>query len=307
MHRRELLTLGGLALAGLAGCLDNSGTSGDDQTETEPSTPTDTNTSTVIGTTTPTETNTETPTETTTIGESSQLSVSIERLQPAVVEMGTPDSLTVTGGEETQYLYLWIEVAAGKAPARDDLTFRLGGERHALRPSEHTLGLWRAYNHSEKCYDAERGSGWVLFELPDLDDASDPTLVWPGGEWQPGADIRQRLSSQAPSLSVEWSAPDTVTVGDQPPIEFTVTNESDRPGRFVAALNRTGGGIVSMPVAGISKSIPAGETVSWSLTDTYDIRAPGGDEQIGDGEPDMTYNLALIGDRLEQDIRIVAG
>ncbi|WP_181686881.1 hypothetical protein [Halorhabdus salina] len=105
-------------------------------------------------------------------------------------------------------------------------------------------------------------------------------------------------------MSVEWAAPETVTPGTEPEIEFTVTNEGDIDGRFVAALNRTGGGIAYMPVAAIQQLIPAGERVSWSVTDTYDVRAPPADE-IGDGETDLTYKLARIDDRLEQEVRIV--
>ncbi|WP_136688505.1 COG1361 family protein [Halorhabdus amylolytica] len=301
MHRRELLALGGL---GLAGCLDTSGTSGDDPTGTEPSTPTDVDTTTRTETDMSTETETETPTETTTIGGDAQLSVTVERLQPAVVEMGTPDSLTVTGGEGTQYLYLRIEVTEGSAPARGDLEFRLAGERHGLRPAEQTFGLWRAYNHGDERYDADRGSGWVLFELPETDDASDAALVWPGGEWQPDAELRDRLASPAPSLSVEWSVSETVTPGAEPTIEFTVTNEGAIDGLFVAALNRTGGGSAYMPVAGIRKPIPAGETVSWTVTDTYDVRAPP-EEELGDGEPDMEYKLRQLDGRETREVEIV--
>jgi hypothetical protein len=304
MQRREFLALGGFGIAGLAGCLGSTGANTDDPTATP--TPTDTATPTdtdPTDTSTPTET--ETPTDTTTVA-GADLSVTVERVQPAVVELATPDSIDAFSDAETQYLYLWIEVTNGAPPARDDLTFRLGGNSHGLRPAEQTFGLWRAYHHDDERYDAERGSGWVLFELPEVEDASDAALRWPGGEWQPGSSLRERLSSPAPTLSVEWSVPDTVSVGDQPTIEFTVTNESDRPGRFVAGLNRTGGGIAYMPVAAIHKLIPAGETVSWSVTDTYDIRAPG-EEGIGDGEPDMTYKLARTDDRLEQAVRIVDG
>ncbi|WP_135663904.1 hypothetical protein [Halorhabdus rudnickae] len=304
MHRRTLLTLGGIGLAGLAGCLDTTGTSDEVSTEPTSSTPTDTDTSTRTETDASTETDTDTSTEPTTGEGNGRLSVTVERHQPAVVELTNPDSIGLTGGEKTQYLYLWVEVTEGDPPMREDLAFRLAGDRHELRPAEQPFRLWRAYNHSEERYDAKRGSGWVLFELPETDDASDAALVWPGGEWQPDPDLRTRLASPFPSLSVEWSVPETVTPGMEPAIEFTVTNEGERDGRFVAALNRTGGGIAYMPVAAIRKSIPAGETVSWTVTDTYAVRAPP-EEEMGDGQPDMEYKLRQLGGRETREVRIV--
>jgi len=293
VYRRDLLAAGGLGLAGLAGCLDTAGT----DASTPSGTPTDTDTSTPSGT--PTGADTATP-----AGNGAALSVTVERLQPAVVELMTPDSIGVSGGEDTQYLSLRLDVTDGDPPAREALTFRFDGESHGLVPVDRQFGLWRQYNHGQDRYDADRGAGWALFELPATGDADDAALVWPGGEWRPDATLRDRLAAPAPPFAVEWSVPETVPVNAEPEIEFTVGNEGERDGCWVAALNRTGGGIAYMPVAAIRKPVPAGETVTWTVTDTYGVDAPS-EAAVGDGEPDMTYKISRTDGRSERDVRIV--
>lgn len=286
MRRRTLLTACGTTLAGLAGCVSTSAPGGSDETTTQ-GTPT-----TTAGTTDPT-TESGDP--------SSSLSVSVISLQPAVVELATPDSLGVYGHGSNQYLFIEITVDSGEAPEKDAVAFRFDGEEFG--PME-TRGLWYHYNNMESEYTADDGRGWLAFELPPAGEASDAAVVWPGGEWEPGPSLRQRLGAETPPMSMEASIPETVTPNSNPVITLTVTNEGSVDERFVAAVNRTGGGVAYAPIEAIQPLIPAGETKTIDITDTIGIDDPGA-EARNDGEPDLTYQVRWSGENIRQDVRIV--
>jgi hypothetical protein len=98
--------------------------------------------------------------------------------------------------------------------------------------------------------------------------------------------------------------PETVGHGADPTVGFTVANEGAHDGRFVAGLNRSGPQTAILPVAAISRRVPAGETVTWSVTDDEFMRGPGSDE-LGDGEPDLSYKLHWPGGRRTEGVRVV--
>lgn len=281
MNRRRYVAICGAGLAGLAGCLGGFG-DGDGAGD-----PTTTGPSGRTGTTPP---------------DGVALSVSPERLQPGVVTMTSPDSIGVRDAGGKQYLFLRLDVSAGTPPGRDDLAFRFDGAEHAPFVDDRHR-LWRAREEEADRYDAESGSGWLLFELPDRGDASDAALTWANGEWRPGERLRRRLASPPPSLALAWTVPESVPAGSEPTIGFEVANEGDVAGRFVAGLNRIGPRVAYAPILAISRRIPPGETVSWEVTDSYDVGSPG-TEQTGDDEPDMTYSLDWTGETRRRDVRV---
>jgi hypothetical protein len=230
------------------------------------------------------------------------LSVGRDRLQPGVAVLGI-DSVGVAS-DGAQFLFLTVESAADDPPARSDLRFRFDGQLHS---SGRTTGsgqtqVWRASNSDDR-YDADRGSGWVLFELPETGDASDAALTWEGGEWRPGDSLRTRLASSPPPLSLEWSVPETPTPGETP-IGFTVINEGDRRGRFVAGVNETGIRTAYSPIAAFSRPVPPGETVSWETVHENGLEPD--DPAVGDGESDGRYVLSWPGDDREREVRFVS-
>lgn len=287
MRRRTLLTACGTSLAGLAGCVSDSSPGGSEDTTTQ-GTPTTTDGTTTEPTTEP--------------GDSNRtLSVSVISLQPAVVELATPDSLDVYGHGANQYLFIDVSVQSGEPPEKGAFGFRFEGEEFG--PME-TRGLWYHYNRMEREYTTADGTGWLAFELPAAGDASDAAVVWPGGEWEPGASLRERLGADTPPMSMEASIPETVTPNSTPVITLTVTNEGNVDERFVAAVNRTGGGVAYAPIGAIRPLVPAGETKSIDITDTMGIRDPGADAR-NDGEPDLTYQVRWSGENIRTDVRIV--
>lgn len=61
--------------------------------------------------------------------------------------------------------------------------------------------------------------------------------------------------------------------------------------------------IASTPVARLSRLVPAGDTVTIAVTDTW-TGAPL-DDVGGDGDPDVTYHLDYPGDETSAGIRIL--
>jgi hypothetical protein len=146
-----------------------------------------------------------------------------------------------------------------------DVGFQFDGQEYSSSDATTATDLYRLYHDNERRYDADSGSGWVLFELPETGDATDVALTWSGGRWEPDRTLRERLAESFPLLSLEWTVPAEVTTNTEPTIEVSVTNETNRDGRFVSGLNRTGPSVAYAPIESISRRIPAQETVPWSV------------------------------------------
>lgn len=284
MRRRALLAGCAGTLGGFAGCLSDDSDSPADQSTGSDTADTAATTETTPGTAT-----------------SPSVSVSPLSLQPVVVDMNSPDSIGVFG-EGQQYLFLDLAVTGDEAPAVDEFAFRFDGTESP--PYGPDSSYWTDYNPGGLPYDPERGDGTLAFELPATGDASDAALTWPGGEWTLDATLRERLAEPAPPLSLEWTVPETAKVYDRPTLGFTVTNEGSVTGQFVAALNRTGPVIAYAPITSILRTVPAGETISFEITDSANLRSPGPDE-VGDDESDLAYTLDWAGGGSSREIRLV--
>jgi hypothetical protein len=252
MRRRRLLAL---TAAGLAGCTGPVGSG----TETTPRTGTDESRN---GDTT----DTATDPQTTTAAGFDPVTVEPSALQPGLVTLTAPDAIGVTHAENCQYLYLHARVD-GTGPPRDRFSFRLDGSEYDPLTGEDRQ-LYRELSNSEPpLYPGSDGSG-LLFGLPEaVADASDARLSWPGGEWQPGPGLRERLSSPEPAFDVSVSIPETVEVGTQPTLSFTAENTGSVAGRVLLAVNRVGPRIAHAPVTMFSRRVPAGDRQSWEWTD----------------------------------------
>lgn len=289
MRRRRYLRIGGVSLAGLAGCLSfepPAGTDGDDSDS-----PDDADAS---------------PTPTTAATESPSLTATATSLQPGVVAMTTADSIGTLSDDGSQYLYVRVSVESGDAPAPADLGLHFDGDRS---PPADERRLWRNYNDEEGRYAASSGEGWLLFELPAAGDPDDLALTWDGGEVTVEDDVAgslsARLANPAPPLTLEVDAPESLERGQTPEVEFSVANEGPRTARFVAGLNRTGPSIAYAPIEAVSRPIPADATETWRVRDTSRIGNPGLDD-LGDGEPDMTYRVHWLGGSRTARVRLLA-
>lgn len=280
MQRRAFLAAAGLTAVGTAGCLArNAG----EPTDTSTSTPTRTTTSTT---------------------QSIDVTVSRSTYQRGVVEMVSPDSIGVTHADEA-FLFLGVAAAgADSPPDRGAFAFRFDGRSFPpVAPDE--LRLWREYQSSGAYGDGSQ-SGWLLFSLPETGGAADARLTWPGGEWRPDETLRRRLAEPFPPLAVEYGFPEIVPQNTTPDVSITVTNEGDLPARSLAGLNRSGPRIAYVPIALISMLVPAGGTRTWNHTDSDYGGGSLSDDEVGDGEPDLTYHLSTPSGRRDWDVRVVA-
>lgn len=261
MHRRNFLALGAAGLASMAGCSSESSDPDDAETGDDP---------------TPTATPEPTPTVTPTPEPATVDGVSMAGLQPARIEMGTPDSIGVFGDSNGQSLFVSVEVGEANPPERGAFAFELDGQRVA--PVAETRRVWRrSEGQFGEAYTAEAG-GWLLFDLPATAENPDSArLTWPGGSWQPPADVRSRLASPNPAFDVTVTALETIPIGEQPEVTVTVENTSSVPGTFLLAVNRVGPHIAYAPEAAVRRLLDPGEsvmeTVMPSFTDPARIEA----------------------------------
>ncbi|WP_435062442.1 hypothetical protein [Halobaculum sp. EA56] len=287
MRRRTVLALCG---SGLAGCTSGqrtgTTTSGDGETTTSAGT--------TSGTATP--------------PDDVELSVEFDALQPALVALNV-DYLDLHSTSSSQYLFLRVSASADPAPARSDLSFRFdGGSYPPLEPTE-TPDLHREFDsESAPRYEADGGSGWVIFELPETGDAGDAAFVWPGGEWRPDGQVRARLAAPFPPLSVErWEVEPTVALGGRTSFRVAVTNAGDVLGRFVGGINAEGWQ-PHRPIAVISRQIPPGETVAWDVPgEEVELVSDGMADRVGDGEADIDYEFVWPGGSRSASVRVVEG
>jgi len=295
MRRRALLAAGGAALgSAFAGCLDTSdgGNGGDGTTTDDGRTPT----STYAGT------DDDLAETTTDSAQDVSLSVDFQRVQPGILVMGV-DSVGVQS-DASQYLSVHVDVTDGEPPGRSQFGFRYGGD---VFSPEFDLGsgalLYRAAQESDDPeYSTPRGSGWLLFELPNQRSAQHAAFVYGGREWPVDDWVRDRLEAPEPPLSLDWDAPAEQPAGEST-LGFEVTNEGDVDSWFVGGLNEVDIRSAHSPVAGMLREVPAGETVSWEVT--HDNGKSAGDEDVGDGEPDGEYVLHWTGGERRQEVSFV--
>lgn len=300
MRRRQVLAALGAGSLALAGCRSPQQGAGE-------STPTRQTATRTAGEQPTTPTETVTPTETATpthTPEPVDLSVAVEALQPAIVVLNT-DSYYIhdEDGPDRQYLYLNLSTDSGDPPSPSDLRFRFDGDEFPPVDAELASLVPRAVGAPNSRYSAGDGSGWLIFELPANGDASDAALVWNTGTWVPDEGLRARLAAPAPSLSLEWSVPETVAAGTELTMEFTVTNDGDRNGRFVAGVDD---GPTESVLTAYSRPIPAGQTKTWTTTDDYPFNGiePSGDI-VGDDKEDVRYVLRWPQGKLVREVRLV--
>lgn len=278
MHRRQFLLSCGGGIAGLAGCLSEQRDDG------------------TVATTD------GSPTQTTTALDTSR-TVEFSALQAGFIELNV-DAYEMVSDPMSQYLFLNVSLNSDTAPSLSDFRFRFDGDEHP--PILPTEDPW-VHRQDDEGDSYNSGSGWVLFELPETGDASDAALVWPGGEWQPNENLRARLGREVPSLSLtEWVVPETVPLDSLSTFEFTVHNESDYAGRFIGAINADGW-MPHRPITIVSRRVPPNESESWEVSgEEITLVEESLSESVGDGEPDITYELVRTGGKRDRQVSVVA-
>lgn len=270
MRRRQLLSCGTALL--VAGCVS--------QDESPESTQ---------GTQPPSDTETATATPTTPSDEQTTMTVVDESVQPGVVAMNSPDSVGVHS-EGGQFLLLRVEATDGPAPQYSDLSLVVSGENY--QPERYRLFKDEDLGVS---YKLDKREGWVVFELPEQIEASDPKFAWPDGAVTLSTRTRRRLETPSPPFDVTFEAPATVSADETPTLKITASNEGSVAANYVLGLNRVGPDIAYTPVReiGFDLAADATETREFAAKSPYDT--PGSPD-------DVTYHLELPDGRISRTI-----
>ncbi|WP_226023185.1 hypothetical protein [Halomicrobium salinisoli] len=286
MRRRALLAAVPASLS-LSGCIDDS--SGEDlPTEQSP----------VDGTDTETEVRTAdgSPTDA-----AAEVTVRDVTLQYGLVRLN--DDAYYVGDAETAVVRAEVDVD-GALP-RDAFALRVD---EASAPAESPDDHYRYPGNERDWYDGD-GRGALLFSPSRAELAGEPPelrLTWPGGEHVLDDGLAERLVRGPPTFDATVDAPAEVPADEadgEHEVTVEATNRSDGPARFVAGVNRTGPQIAYTTVERLTALVEPGETATVSLSD--DWMGPPPADRVGDGESDVTYELAWNGGFDSTEIRVV--
>lgn len=265
------------ALGAWAGCTGPDPPSGDSTSRSGTSTePTSGRTSTVPGTS---ESTTNTP---------QSLKFSNPTVQTGIATQWE-DTIEVRGGGQ----YFTVEATVDgedHGPPLGAFEFVFDGERHEPYDPENVLAV------PPLKYRADTGGGRIVFRLPEQGLAGTARLVWPGGEWTPTEDVRERLASPLPTFDVRVSAPDEIEGFERPTLSIAVTNEGDVPGRHVVGVDQKGPGGYFATVGRFAFDLAPGETE----TRTHTGSPPGWD---GGPRQEIVYTVHLPNGALGRTIR----
>lgn len=273
MERRGFLSLVGSGLTAITGCIGNNSP----RTGTASST------------------DTQTPTTTTT---TRQLEVTLEsvQLQYGFVTPASPDSVTVMN-TSTQYLIAAVTVEG--ALAREELTLNIGDEVYESTTEER---LYRVMWGSEQWYEQDNSHGLLMFQISQ-EATGTPRLTWPSGEELLTDKLDIPIGGPPPQFSAFFDLPETYEETEAPPVVINVSNEGEKNGRFLGALNRIGPRIAYTPVGRVSDVVPSGETVDIAVSDSW-TGVPD-EARIGDDEPDVRYLLDHADGEDSAEIRLI--
>ena len=247
--RRSVLGLGGSTLALLAGCLGSPVPSSDDESAT---------------TERPTQTTT-----TTTTSESAAVTVSNVQVTPELVGLNSPDSIGTYGDRTEQFLLVTILVDDETSPPVEDFTLSTDERDFSPIPPNELPAygrLWgRGFAYGSESEETESGSGYLVFRVPKPLESSEMVFRGPGGAFEFGSNVRERLARPPTEFTVsDVTAPETVESMTEMSISATIENVGSHDGTFVGALNRVGPHVAYTPVKRISVELAAGESKTWS-------------------------------------------
>ncbi|WP_226010555.1 hypothetical protein [Halomicrobium salinisoli] len=286
MRRRVLLAALSASLS-LSGCIDDS--SGEDPpTEQQPVDGTDTGTA-------------ERTADEPATGSTPEITVRDVTLQYGLV--GLSDDAIYVDQHETAFVV--ADVAVEGDVLRD--AFELRVDDAAVTASDPDA-RYRHRSDEDDWYDGD-GRGALLISPSQSGLEGEPPelrLSWPGGEHALDDGLAERLVRGPPTFDATVDAPAEVPADEadgEHEVTVEATNRGDGSARFLAGVNRTGPQIAYTTVERLTALVDPGETVTVSLSD--DWMGPPPAERVGDGESDVTYELAWNGGFDSTEIRVV--
>jgi len=217
-------------------------------------------------------------------------------LQYGFVTPASPDSITVMS---TSTQYLLAAVSVEDALVRDELILEIGDEVYEPTTEER---LYRVVWGSDRWYERDNSHGLLMFPISE-EATGTPRLTWPGGEESLADTLAIPPGGPPPQFSASLDLPETYEGTEAPPVVINVSNDGEKRGRFLGALNRIGPRIAYTPVSRVSDVVPAGGTVNIAVSDSWTGMPD--EERIGDEEPDIRYLLDQADGEDSAEIRLV--
>lgn len=197
----------------------------------------------------------------------------------------------------TQYLIAALTVEG--ALARDELALNIGDD---VYESTTEGRLYRVVWGDDQWYDQDSSHGVLMFPISQ-EATGPPRLTWSSGEEVLDDKLDIPIGGPPPQFSASVDLPETYEETEAPPVGINVSNEGERKGRFLGALNRIGPRIAYTPVGEVSDVVPAGETVDIAVSDSWTGMPD--EDRIGDDEPDVRYRLNYADGEESAEIRLI--
>lgn len=209
------------------------------------------------------------------------LEVESVTVRPAVVAPDTPDSYSVFGARDEQFLV--ATVAGSTSVEAAELVLETDGGEFDVTVD---VGLEGRLAEFGDAYRADDDTGWIAAKLPKPLDAEEATLAWDDGEYAIGESALERLNRPPTDFDVVLGTPQYAAVGDEVTLTVAMVNTGDVDGTLVAALNRVGPGTEAVPETAVVQPVGAGEYAEWEYTYALD------DPEVAEmNDPSMQFHL----------------
>jgi hypothetical protein len=238
-----MLTLAGIAMAGLGGCISDGDPGGDDRDGSTPDGSTD-----------------------------SDVTVEDIVAEKAVTYESTMGSGGVLADEDRQYVV--ATVRGLEADAEGTFTFETADDSwDPGLPSTAGAMNRSVAGHEGGAVDSRFGDGasFLAFAVPSPLAASEPNIRFEGETtevWPLSEEATARLAAPAPAFELEsLTVPDSVEEGHDLSVSLTVRNRTDTDGRFLAAAYWPTDQVEDDDESHIvDRQVPAGETTTAALS-----------------------------------------
>ena len=173
---------------------------------------------------------------------------------------------------DDQAVYAKLDAeTADEPPAVNDVSLVADG---ASYEGEEPPGFFAG----EPPYTAERGTGWIVFEVPCPLDTSDVRVETQGVAWQLPGDLRSALEEPAPTFELlDFDPPESVSTGESLEASLTV-RRTGGPGplRLAWSLHAVGSPDQEL----VTKPVPRGTAQTVFVTFDGHQDAPDGVEEV---------------------------
>ncbi|MFC6732950.1 MULTISPECIES: hypothetical protein [unclassified Haladaptatus] len=237
--RRDLLRIGGLGLAFVAGCT-SAQPSGSESPE-----------STTSGTTQ------QTP-------DAPSVTVTDVHVTPEVVSLNSPDSIGVVGERDQQFVIARVRTETDDPLERGKFNLRIAENEFGALDTSYGSDVGTLWEYRSTRYEQSTG-GYLVFQVPKPVASQEISIRWRDEVHPLSEETTAQLATDPTNFAVrEFTTPESVRAGENVTLTLIVENTGTTDGTFVGALNRIGPQVAYTPVQKVALDVKAGATTTWS-------------------------------------------